>query len=104
MPTVEVLMNDGDHVPVIGGELFELTGKMPDIAFWQYGPNWLNSGVLGADIITVMVVEPAHCPGDGVNVYMVEPGVDVSTVPGDQVPVMDGEFNEFIGNIPGVSF
>lgn len=51
-----------------------------------------------------MVVEPAHCPGAGVNVYIVEPGVDVFITPGDQVPVMDGVFVEFVGNVPGVSF
>ena len=33
VPTVEVLMTDGDQVPVIDGELFELDGKMLDIAF-----------------------------------------------------------------------
>lgn len=33
VPTVEVLMTDGDHIPVIDGELLELEGKMPDVAF-----------------------------------------------------------------------
>jgi hypothetical protein len=33
VPTVEVLMTDGDQVPVIDGELLELEGKIPDVAF-----------------------------------------------------------------------
>ena len=104
VPTEEVLMTDGDQVPFIDGELFELKGKMPDIEFRQYGPSCANSGVIGADTTTVMVADSAHCPGDGVKVYIEEPGVDVFTTAGDQVPLIDGEFVEFGGNIPGVSF
>ncbi len=33
IPTVEVLIVDGDHVPVIGGVLLELVDKVPGVAF-----------------------------------------------------------------------
>ena len=33
VPTVVVLITDGDQVPVIGGELLELVGKVPGVAF-----------------------------------------------------------------------
>ena len=33
VPTVVVLIVEGDHVPVIGGELVELRGKVPGVVF-----------------------------------------------------------------------
>ncbi len=53
IPTVDVLIVDGDQVPVIGGELFELVGKVPGVAFWQYGPNCVNVGVTRGVTVTV---------------------------------------------------
>jgi len=38
-PTVDVFITPGLHVPVTGGELFELEGKTSGIALTQYGPN-----------------------------------------------------------------
>jgi predicted peroxiredoxin len=104
IPTVEVLIVDGDHVPVIGGELVELVGNVPGIAFWQYGPNCVNVGVTGAVIVMVIVVVVAHCPAVGVKVYVCIPTVEVLIVDGDHVPMIGGELVELVGKVPGVSF
>jgi len=39
IPGNDVFIIPRFHVPVIGGELFELAGKTSGIAFRQYGPN-----------------------------------------------------------------
>jgi hypothetical protein len=104
IPTVEVLIVDGDHVPMIGGELVELVGKVPGVSFWQYGPNCVNVGVTGAVMVMIMVVVVAHCPAAGVKVYVCIPTVDVLIVDGDHVPVIGGVLLELVGKVPGVAF
>jgi hypothetical protein len=101
VPTVVVLMTDGDQVPVIGGELLELVGNVPGVAFWQYGPNCVNIGVTGAVIITVIVVVTPHCPTLGVNVLVKDPGADVFITEGDQVPFI--LLFDWDGNVPGIA-
>jgi hypothetical protein len=51
-------------------------------------------------VISIVVVV-AHCPADGVNVYVAVPMVAVLTA-GDHVPV--NEFNEVVGKTGGVEF
>ena len=57
-----VLIVEGDQVPVIGGELVELVGKVPGVVFWQYGPNCVNVGVTGVVTFTVTIAVDVH-PG-----------------------------------------
>lgn len=55
------------------------------------------------DTSTVIVDGEAHWPASGVNVYMVEPTVDVFITAGDQKPVIGGELLELAGNMSGVA-
>ena len=53
-------MTAGNQVPVIGGELFDITGNTPGIAFKQYGPNCVKVGVILFDTTTVIVLVVPH--------------------------------------------
>ena len=66
VPKVVVLIVDGDHVPFI--PLLEVVGKVPGVAFWQYGPKELNVGVTTVFTVMVNAAVVAHCPAAGVNV------------------------------------
>ena len=103
-PTADVLITAGAHVPVMGGPLVELSGSIPGVVFWQYGPNCVKVGVGGAVILTVMVAVVAHWPAVGVNVYICGPTVAVLMVAGDQVPAIGVALVELRGKVPGVSF
>jgi hypothetical protein len=50
---------------------------------------------------TVIVAVVAHCPAVGVNVYVVDPDIDVLMVEGLQVPVIP--LFEVVGKVPGVA-
>ncbi len=52
----------------------------------------------------VIVAFDAHCPAFGVNVYTVEPIVDVLITAGDQLPEIGTKSVEIKGNDPGVVF
>jgi hypothetical protein len=51
-----------------------------------------------------MVVGAAHCPGAGLNEYVVVPVRVVFIVGGLQVPVIGGVFLELVGNAGGGAF
>ena len=55
-------------------------------------------------ITIVIVVVDAHCPAVGVNVYTVDPTIEVLITEGDHVPIIGGELLELVGNTPGVVF
>jgi hypothetical protein len=77
---VVVLFIAGDHVPVI---LFvDVVGKLK-VPPEQIGATWLKEGVTVGFTVTLIVVDEAHCPVFGVNVYVV---VVVLLMVGDQVP------------------
>ena len=77
-----MLFIEGDHVPVIPS--FEVFGSVKDDP-GQYGSICVNVGTMFWETTTVIVVVLAHCPGEGVNVYVV---VVVEFIAGDQVPLI----------------
>ncbi len=53
-----VLIIEGFHVPVT---LFvEVVNKLPGVAFRQYGPSWVNVGVVDALTVIFIVLVSAH--------------------------------------------
>ena len=58
----------------------------------------LNVGVMFGVMVTVNVVDVAHCPAVGVNVYT--PGLLLSTTAGFHVPFIP--FVEVLGNVGAV--
>jgi len=78
---VEVLLIAGLQVPVM--PLVEVVGRAGIEAPEQYGPTELKAGVTIGLIVIVSVVVTAHCPAEGVNVYVV---VAVLLISGLQVP------------------
>ena len=100
VPSVDVLMVAGFHVPAI--PLLDVVGRAGAVAFWQSGPICMNVGVT-CDVITIfIVVTAAHCPALGVKVYVVVPIVDVLIVAGFHVPVMP--LLDVVGNTGAVAF
>ena len=57
---VAVLLNAGDHVPVIAGALVELVGKAVKVAPEQIGATALKVGVIFGFTVMVNVVVVAH--------------------------------------------
>ena len=55
IPTDDVLITSGDHIPVTGIGLFELVAKISGITLRQYGPNCSNVGKAGGITLMVMV-------------------------------------------------
>ena len=100
VPGVVVLIVDGLHVPVM--PLFDVVGNAGAVLFWHNGPIALNDGVICGFTTTVRVVVVAHCPADGVNVYVVVPAVAVLIVAGLQVPGMP--LLDVVGNAGAVLF
>jgi hypothetical protein len=86
VPGVAVLMVAGLHVPVI--PLFDVVGSDGAVLFWHSGPIAVNVGVICGLMVILRVAVVAHCPADGVNVYVVVPGVAVLIVAGLHVPVI----------------
>ena len=85
----------GLQVPVIAGLFVEVVGNAGMDAPAQYGPTAVNVGVTFGLITMSSVVVTAHCPADGVNVYIV---VVVLLIAGLHVPVIPGLFVEVVGN------
>ncbi len=81
-----MLIVAGVHVPVI--PLVDVVGSAGAIEFWHSEPMVLNVGVTSVVTSTSSVTTAAHCPADGVNVYVFVPGSEVLIVAGFQVPVM----------------
>ena len=94
MPTVAVL-TAGDHVPVIGGVLFELVGKTGGAEFWQTGTMLANVGVIRGLTVTFKTCGSAHCGAFGVKVYV--PLAVLLTTAGDHVPVIP--FGDVVANV-----
>lgn len=100
VPSVDVLMVAGFHVPVI--PLLEIVGNAGAVAFWHNSAICVNVGVI-CDVITIfIVVTAAHCPALGVKVYVVAPVVDVLIAAGLQLPVMP--LLDVVGNTGAVAF
>jgi len=81
---VTVLFNEGDQFPVIPSS--DVVGRAVNAAPVQTGDTGVNTGMIlfGLTVI-VRVVSMAHCPVEGVNVYVV---VAVLHNAGDQVPMI----------------
>ena len=60
----------------------------------QRGPGFVKAGVVPGLMVTVIVVELAHCPPEGVKVYVV---VAWLLMAGDHVPVIP--FMEVVGKV-----
>jgi hypothetical protein len=81
----------GDQVPV--NPLLEVVGKLK-LSPEQIGPTGVNIGAEGAFTLTNIVVVVAHCPGEGVNVYVVEV---LLLMAGTHVPVIP--LFDVVGNV-----
>ena len=68
VPTAEVLITAGFHVPVTGGTSMDTAGKVVGTALRQNGPINANVGCSGFVIVMAIVTCGAHIPGVGVNV------------------------------------
>jgi hypothetical protein len=80
---VAVLLIAGLQLPVM--PLFEVVGRV-NVPPVQIAVTWVKSGVtFPAFTVTVIVAVVAHCPVDGVKVYVV---VAVLFIAGLHVPVM----------------
>jgi hypothetical protein len=79
---VDVLFIAGLQVPVI--PLLDVLGSV-NVPPLQIGATCVNVGVIRGLMITVMVVVVAHCPTDGVKIYVV---VVVVFIAGLQVPAI----------------
>jgi hypothetical protein len=100
VPAVAVLMVAGLQVPVI--PLLDVVGNVGAVLFWQSGPIAVNVGVTCGLMVTLKVVAVAHCPADGVNVYVVVPAVAVLIVAGFHVPLMP--LLDVVGNVGAAAF
>jgi hypothetical protein len=87
---VTVLSIAGAQVPVM--PFVEIAGNGAMAVPEQNGPTEANVGVMLLSMVMVIVVETAHCPASGVNVYVV---VTVLSIAGVQVPVIP--LSEVIG-------
>ena len=95
-----MLIVAGLHVPLI--PFVETRGSEGGVLLWQSGPIGSIVGVTCDVIVISNVVTCAHCPGVGVNVYVVVPGTAVLTVAGLQVPVT--LFVDVTGNVGALVF
>lgn len=91
LPADDVFMAAGFHVPAI--PFVDVVGSTPGVDPIQYGPKAVNVGVTLLLIFIVEVVELAHNPAVGVNVYVV---VALLFIAGLQVPVIP--FVDVVGN------
>ena len=87
-----MLTNAGDQVPVI--PLSDVAGNVGATEPEQIGAMAAKVGVTLGVIVTSSVVDVAHCPASGVNVYV--PLAVLFTTAGDQVPVMP--LSDVVGN------
>ena len=86
VPVEAVEITAGFHEPVI--PLLEVVGRLPAAAPTQYGPSWVNVGVILLVTCTLIVVWEPHWPASGVNVYMVVPVEAVEITAGFHEPVI----------------
>ena len=84
MPVSVLSTVAGDQVPVI--PLVDVVGNVGAVDPLHIGFIAANDGIMLEETVTVSVVVVAHWPASGVNVYV--PVVVLSTVAGDQVPVI----------------
>jgi hypothetical protein len=82
-----VLFKAGLHVPVI--PLVEVVGRSGTADPEQYGPAEENEGVMFELIFIVRVVETAHWPGSGVNVYVVVVVLSIAGLHAPEIPFVD---------------
>jgi len=68
--------------------LLDVVGNEGALEFWQSGPIAVNVGVICGLTVMLSVAVVAHCPADGVKVYVVVPAIAVLMVAGLQVPVI----------------
>ena len=86
MPEVLLSTTEGFHVPFIPFvDVVGKVGTVPPAQIVKDVPK-LNAGVIFGFMVTVNVVELAHCPALGVNVYT--PELLLSTTDGLHVPVI----------------
>ena len=100
VPIVEVLIVAGLHVPAM--PFVETAGSEGATLFWHNGPTWLRVGVTCEVTVMLNVAVVAHCPADGVKVYVVVPGVLVLIVAGLHVPEIP--FVDVTGRVGGEEF
>ena len=100
VPGVNVLIVAGLQVPVI--PLVEVVGSAGGVLFWQSGPIAVNAGVICGSIVMINVAGIAHCPADGVKVYVVVVAIAVLIIAGLHVPVMP--LVEVVGNAGATLF
>ena len=92
MPVAVLLTVFGDQVPVIS--FFDFAGNAGSTLPLQIIGKEEKVGVLLRVTVCVNVAVSAHCPADGVNVYV--PVAALLTVAGNQVPVIP--FAEVLGS------
>ena len=95
-----MLIVAGLHVPVI--PLVEVVGSAGGVLFWQSGPIAVNAGVICGSIVMINVAGIAHCPADGVKVYVVVVAIAVLIIAGLHVPVIP--FVEVVGKAGAALF
>jgi hypothetical protein len=100
VPAVVVLIVAGLHVPVI--PFVDVVGSDGAVLFWHNGPIAVNVGVSCGLIVMLSDAVVAHCPADGVNIYVVVPAVDVLIVAGFHVPVTP--LLDVVGNAGAAEF
>ena len=83
-PINAVLIVEGLHTPGIPS--IEVEGNAAAVEPWQNGPIGANETAISGFTVTFTVVDVAHWPADGVNVYVVVPGDVVLIVAGFHVP------------------
>ena len=66
VPTVEVLIAAGFHVPVMA--LVDVDGSAGAVELRHSEPKGLNAGVICGVTVISIVVDAAHWPASGVNV------------------------------------
>ena len=99
VPVEAVDIAAGFHVPVM--PLREVPGSGSGAAPTQYGPSWVNVGVILLVTCTLIVVWEPHWPASGVNVYMVVPVEAVEITAGFHVPVIP--LLEVVGRLPAAA-
>ena len=88
---VVLLTVAGNQFPAM--PLLEMDGKTGTADPLQIAATWVNTGITLAFTVTVSVFVVAHCPADGVKVYVAV--LVLLTVAGDHVPVIPS--NEIVG-------
>ena len=97
MPVAVLLTAAGDQVPEI--PFVDFTSNAGALPPLQIGGKAEKVGVLLGVTVCVSVAVSAHCPAEGVNVYV--PVAVLLTVFGDQVPVIP--FAEVPGSVGAVA-